>query len=107
MNLLENAVRYNRENGNVLIKLEVIGEKVRTTVADTGVGISNKDSEKIFTRFYRGDAGSKTGAEGSGIGLSMVCEILELHNSQLMLSSELGQGSSFSFELDVYRSREN
>ncbi|MBI5888116.1 MAG: sensor histidine kinase N-terminal domain-containing protein [Deltaproteobacteria bacterium] len=93
-NIIENAVKYNRQNGNVDI---TIGEDAGTaviSVADTGIGIPDDELEKIFDRFYRVDA-SRGQTVGSGLGLSIVRTIVEAHGGRIEVKSEQGKGSLF------------
>ena len=92
-NLIENAVKYNKENGTV--KLE--NNKNEITISDTGLGIEKKDQEKIFEQFYRSNKTEKI--PGTGLGLSIVKSIVELHGGNLSVKSESGIGSSFKISL--------
>jgi len=98
-NLISNAFRYGRENGTVLVSLKkelLSGSRQLCpvlTVQDNGIGISKEEQEKVFERFYRGDASRS--AKGTGLGLSLVKKAAELHNAQIELESEPDVGSTF------------
>jgi signal transduction histidine kinase len=72
-------------------------------VKDYGLGISNKDQEKIFERFYRGSEPQRMGIKGSGIGLTIVKKIMEAHKGHLTLESRPGEGSTFCIHLPIYK----
>ena len=96
-NLCENAVKYNREGGEVNIRVYVYGEGDSTVVlevADTGVGIPADLRERVFERFFRVDRSRSREAEGSGLGLSIVRHIAELHHAHIELESEEGKGTT-------------
>lgn len=100
-NLISNAVSYGKEGGNIKVTLHQIPSGVRGTVEDDGIGISRDDQVHIWERFYRVDA-SRTGKEDgshSGLGLSMVKWIAQVHGGNVRVESELGKGSCFTFEL--------
>ncbi|MCI7132045.1 MAG: ATP-binding protein [Lachnospiraceae bacterium] len=103
-NLLTNAVKYTRE-GSVTLKVRCTRlpdkEQVRLDVAvvDTGIGIKKEDQEKLFSTFQRVDEEANRGIEGTGLGLALSKQLLELMNSKLLLDSEYGRGSAFFFGL--------
>lgn len=99
LNLIENAICYNRENGSVEIASSKENEAVRITVADTGTGIAEEDRERIFDRFYRTDAAR--GTEGTGLGLSIAKSIIENHHGTIEVESKPGMGSCFSVILPL------
>ncbi len=89
-NLVDNAIKYNRENGNIEIK---ISEK-KLTVADTGLGIPQESIPRIFERFYRIDKSRSRAKGGTGLGLSIVRHIAEHHGAKIDVESTLGVGTS-------------
>lgn len=99
VNLLENAIKYTPANGSVRLFTEDIGEFVRVSVADTGIGIPFKDLPRIFERFYRVDEARTREQGGTGLGLAIVKHIVQLHGGDVAVSSETGKGSIFSFTL--------
>ena len=93
-NLLDNAVKYNRENGSVVALLEENADGSRSlTVSDTGVGIDPADQEHVFERFFRGDR-SRSSEGGTGLGLSIVKHAALAHGAKVSLSSKVGKGTS-------------
>jgi two-component system phosphate regulon sensor histidine kinase PhoR len=103
INLLSNAVKYTPKGGKVSVNSEVDESQqvVRVTVTDTGVGIPAEDLPRIFDKFYRVKANSKY-AKGTGLGLSLVKQIVEkVHGGRIFVTSEVGKGSSFGFELPL------
>ena len=97
-NLLSNAIKYSPEGGVV----EVVGERengaVRVTVRDSGVGIPGEQHDRIFTKFFRGDAAT-SGIAGSGLGLAFARAVVEAHGGNMGFSSSEGRGSTFYLEL--------
>jgi signal transduction histidine kinase len=102
INLLSNAVKFTDENGKVSVKLYTIGSKVKVEIKDNGIGIKEEDLPFIFERLYRGDK-SRHKIEGSGIGLTIVKNILQLHSAAIDVKSEEGQGTEFviTFNKDI------
>ena len=96
-NLLSNAIKFTQE-GAVKVHLKVEGQRCLVTVSDSGVGISKDDQQQLFDLFYRAED-SEFKAEGSGVGLALTKEVVELHQGQLSVESELGKGSCFTFSL--------
>ncbi len=92
-NLVSNAFRYGYEDGTTKVSLSAEGGHPVISVADNGPGIDAADQEKIFDRFYRGDR-SRT-EQGTGLGLSMVKKIADLHGARIVLKSAPGEGSEF------------
>mgnify|MGYP001822203553 FL=1 len=109
-NLLSNALKFTPENGKVKITLEQTStpdEGVLITVLDTGTGIKKQDIEKIFDRFYQVDGTSSREYEGTGIGLSLVKELVELHGGFIKVKSEPGFGAEFNVFIPGSISHEN
>ena len=104
-NLVENAYRYTPANGQVVVHLHAVnGSEVQIDVQDTGVGVDEKDKEKIFERFYRGEDPLVLAAAGNGLGLSIVKQLVEMHKGKIWMESEgEGMGSTFSFTLPTYK----
>jgi len=94
-NLLSNALKFTPEGGSVEVRLsDEDGRRIRLDVADTGIGIPEEDLPYIFDRFYR--SGNVGEALGSGIGLSLVRQYVEMHRGSVTATSELGNGTTFS-----------
>lgn len=94
-NLLSNAVRYTPENGMVSIELTRENGYAKISVRDTGVGISQEDMKKVFSRFWRADVARQSVDGGLGIGLALVKEVVDQHFGDVSVSSTLGEGSTF------------
>jgi len=94
-NLISNGIKYGNESGYVSVSASKIGDKTEVIVADNGVGISEEPIDKIWTRFYRVDDVRNDEYGSSGLGLSMVKSIIELHGGKITVKSELGQGTEF------------
>ena len=94
-NLLSNAVRYTPENGMVTVELARENGYAKISVRDTGVGISEEDMKKVFSRFWRADVARQSVDGGLGIGLALVKEVVDQHFGDVSVSSTLGEGSTF------------
>ena len=100
INLISNAYKYNVDGGKIEISLSCTENSVQFSVSDTGIGISEENIPKVFERFYQVNPSRTSGlSESSGLGLSMVKWIAELHGGKLTLESELGKGSTFTLIL--------
>ena len=97
-NLVNNGINYNHEGGRVTIDLEEKQNGIMVSVIDDGEGIDKNYHDKVFNRFFRIDK-SRTVKKSTGLGLAIVKHILENHNTNIHLQSELGKGSTFSFLL--------
>ena len=93
-NLIENAVKYNKENGKIYIKSKKEDNYLTVTITDTGIGISEKDLPYIFERFYRADKSRNSKNGGTGIGLAVAKELLEAHQAEIYVESDKN-GTSF------------
>lgn len=98
-NLIENAIKYNRPKGKVGISLEEGEKSVTISVTDTGMGIPKDELDKIFDRFYRVGRNSREGIPGSGLGLSIVKDIVGMHQGDIKVESTPGNGSVFTVTL--------
>lgn len=101
-NFIANALHYTPENGQVKASVEVTPQEIIVRVNDTGIGISEENQQKLFTKFYRVHSGLATGSGGSGLGLYISKSIIELHNGRIWVESKEGFGSTFSFAIPVY-----
>ncbi len=98
-NLMNNAVNYTGADKTVFVATRVYTDRVRVEIRDTGEGIPEEQLPVIWERYYRGERVHKRAVVGTGLGLSIVKNILLLHGARFGVSSELGQGSTFWFEL--------
>jgi PAS domain S-box-containing protein len=104
INLLTNAIKFNRQGGRVGVRVTA-GEPgtLNVEIRDTGIGIPPEEQDRIFERFYQVDASANRRAEGTGIGLSIVRDILALHGCSIRVESREGEGSRFIFTLPLGR----
>jgi len=102
-NLFTNAIKYNRQGGRICVSLEEDAEFVFTRIADTGVGISHQSLQEVFTRHFQEKTKPLGNAKGLGIGLSLVQEIVTLHQGKIHIQSELGKGTTFTVMLPKNR----
>jgi two-component system phosphate regulon sensor histidine kinase PhoR len=99
-NLLDNAIKYGRENGEVKVGATVLADHtVQISVADNGPGIPPDAVDRIFERFYRVDKARSREQGGTGLGLSIVKHIVNVHGGTLWVDSRLGEGTTFYFTL--------
>ncbi|HNX06867.1 MAG TPA: ATP-binding protein [Bacteroidales bacterium] len=98
-NLIENAIKYGKQNGRVKVTFYDWDEMVLVEVSDNGIGISQDDIPRIFERFYRTSHGKNVENRGSGLGLSIVKHIIEAHGQTINVRSSLGVGTTFGFTL--------
>lgn len=98
INLVENAIKYNRQNGRLVVKVSNRGNRVVLLVEDTGIGIEKVDLDKIFERFYRVDKAHSRQTGGTGLGLSIVKNNVESMGGQIRVYSKVGRGSVFLVE---------
>lgn len=100
-NLMDNALKFTQEGGNVTLALLPAGKCVEVRVSDTGPGISEKDQAVIFER-YRQNAPSDKKSKGAGLGLAIARMILELHDATIKVQSKINEGTAFMFRLPAY-----
>ncbi|KXX71289.1 hybrid sensor histidine kinase/response regulator transcription factor [Flammeovirga sp. SJP92] len=106
LNLLSNACKFTPENGKITLSINKEKDSLTIKVKDSGIGIAPEHLENIFNRFYQIDTPNVTNREGSGIGLSLAKEYVELHGGQLTVESTLGEGSCFSVKLPLEKIEE-
>jgi len=101
--LIDNAIKYNVLNGEVRIKLEVLKDRpfVMVSVEDTGIGISEEEKEKVFTKFFRSQKVVKKETLGTGLGLYLAKNIVERHGGKIWFKSEENRGTTFYFTLPL------
>ena len=97
-NLGENAIRYNRENGSVDIRVFSENGRPVLLVSDTGIGIPKEHQDRIFERFYRVDKSRSKQTGGTGLGLAIVKHIVAIHDASLTLESEEEKGTTIRVE---------
>jgi signal transduction histidine kinase len=102
-NLLGNAIKFSPEGGQITVTVEDAGTTVQASVADQGIGIPGDQHRLIFERFYQVDGSARRRFGGTGLGLAIVKGIVEAHEGQVWVESELGKGSTFSFCIPKYQ----
>ena len=101
-NLLNNAVKYSRPGGRVVLKAEKLSDnQMKITVSDQGIGISPEDTDRVFEKYYRGSSKEVTSRSGHGLGLYLAKRIVELHHGTISVQSELGKGTEFSIQFEA------
>ena len=99
VNLLDNAISYSNAHGTVWLTARQENGEVRIDVRDEGIGIAPEHVSRIFERFYRTDKARDRASGGTGLGLAIVKHIAQIHDGQVSVASEVGQGSTFSLHL--------
>ena len=94
-NLIDNAIKYNKENGTIDVALENEHHHVTVTITDTGIGIPEEQIDRVFERFYRVDKSHSREIGGTGLGLSIVKHAAIVHKAKINVESTLGEGTSF------------
>lgn len=100
-NLIDNAIRHNPNGASIKVKYEQANQDVIISIEDNGLGIPEEHLSRIFERFYRVDSSASKESGGTGLGLAIVKHILEAHNSKIEVESKLGEGTRFSFQLQM------
>lgn len=104
-NLVGNAFKFCGEDKKIIVNIKRIGKKVRCEVRDNGAGIAPDEVDHVWERYYKSSSNLVRPVEGSGLGLSIVKEILTLHKAQYGVTSKVGKGTTFWFEMDLVRSK--
>ncbi|MCF0122896.1 MAG: HAMP domain-containing histidine kinase [Ruminiclostridium sp.] len=102
-NLMENAIKYNLPRGSVTVTTARTEDRIRLTVADTGVGIPREEMDRIFERFYRVDKARSRAAGGTGLGLSIVRDSVRHYGGQISVAPREEQGTVFTVELPAWK----
>jgi signal transduction histidine kinase len=92
-NLISNAIKFTPAGGRVGLSVSLAGEDVVIVVADSGMGMTNEDQQRLFTRFFRTKAAVKI--QGTGLGLSITKAILDAHHGSIRVESQIGEGTRF------------
>ncbi len=98
INILNNAIKYSRNQGDIIVDAAKIRGYIKVDIKDEGIGIPQKDIKNIFLRFFR-VSGSASSFSGSGVGLYISSEIIKSHKGNIWVDSKLGEGSVFHFSL--------
>ncbi|WP_423802969.1 sensor histidine kinase [Paenibacillus dendrobii] len=99
VNLLHNAIKFTPHGGTVEVRLEAGEDAVRVRVEDSGIGISEEDQAHIFDRFYKADKSRTRSGGGSGLGLSIIQKIVQMHQGSVTATSRLGEGTTMTVQL--------
>ena len=102
-NLMSNAMRYTPHGGWVVVSVDSNRKDAIISVTDTGIGIAEEDIPKVFSRFWRSDVSRERAAGGLGVGLAITKEIIDQHNGTIAIQSELGKGTTFTFNIPLAR----
>jgi signal transduction histidine kinase len=105
-NLIDNAVKYSGESRRVIVSASAEGPSLQIAVRDFGIGIRREDLDKVFERFFRGGDELTRTVKGSGLGLTLVKEIVEAHHGKVYAESEPGKGSTFFIKLPLQKKEE-
>ena len=100
-NLLSNAIKFTPQGGRMRVETHADHDRVRVSIEDTGIGIDKSQRDRIFERFVQVDGSSSREFSGTGLGLSLVKGLVELHGGEIRVDSELGKGSKFTFHLPL------
>jgi signal transduction histidine kinase len=100
-NLLSNANKYSPTGASIMLVVDTVMPFVRFTVADTGVGISPEDQQKLFTAFFRSEDQAVRQETGWGLGLHLSKRLVEVLGGELTVKSEVGKGSTFTFTVPI------
>lgn len=106
-NIIDNAVKFCKEQGEIIVETNVIKDKAHISISDTGPGISEDNLKHIWTRFHKVDSSRGRHKRGIGLGLSIVREIIKAHGEHLDVYSQLGKGTTFTFTLALGEKYEN
>jgi len=105
-NLVENAIKYTPQGGDVLVKLDPSTTDLIFAIKDSGIGIPKDDIEKLFGKFYRGTNREALKQRGTGLGLAIVKSVAERHGGKVWVESELGMGSTFFMQIPLTQPKE-
>ncbi|SFM57333.1 PAS domain S-box protein [Methanolobus profundi] len=100
-NLMGNSIKFTTDNGKITFRSAIKGHELQISVIDTGIGISPDDQKKIFKPFSQIDSSTSRKYSGTGLGLALVKELVELHKGRIWVESEIGKGSVFTFGLPI------
>jgi hypothetical protein len=99
VNLLSNAIKFTKRGGHISVTAATTGDYVRIAVADTGVGIAADDIARLFDKYEQARSRSTRSEKGTGLGLYITKQLVELHGGEITVESEHGKGSTFAFTL--------
>jgi PAS domain S-box-containing protein len=100
-NIMNNAVKFTPENGSIVVSTELNGNYLEVSVKDNGIGISEESQKHLFTPFYQADSSCSREYQGTGLGLSLVRKLANLHGGKVTVESVLGKGSTFTITIPI------
>ncbi len=95
INIIGNSIKFTHEGGTIGIRVSSEGEEAIVSISDTGIGLTEEEKERIFERFYKADKSRTVSKGGSGLGLSIVKKIVEMHHGNISVESTKGEGTTF------------
>jgi two-component system phosphate regulon sensor histidine kinase PhoR len=101
INLLHNSIKFTPEGGTIHVKLAKQDSRIRVDISDNGIGISEEALPHLFERFYKEDKARNRSVSGSGLGLSIVKKIMDMHNGDVMAANSPKQGAVFTIHLPI------
>lgn len=101
LNLISNSIKFTPDGGTLSIKTHHAENMAQVSITDTGIGLSKEDQDKIFQAFTQADASTSRQYGGTGLGLSLVKQFVNLHGGRIWIDSELGKGSTFTFTIPI------
>lgn len=101
INIISNALKFTSEKGKITLNIENIENQIQIVIIDTGKGIPEQELSKIFDRFYMIEHAYETETQGSGIGLSLVKELVEIHRGKISVESEIEKGTKFILQFPI------
>jgi signal transduction histidine kinase len=101
LNLLSNAIKFTPEGGRISVQATLVAGAVQVAVSDTGIGIAPEDQALVFEEFRQVGGDTTRKSEGTGLGLALTRKFVELHGGRIDVTSQVGQGSTFTFSIPV------
>lgn len=103
-NILNNAIKYSPDGGNITVNVECDDDVIRVAIEDEGIGVSEEDAKRLFEKFYRVQSEASRNIGGTGLGLAICKEIVESHGGTIYAKSESGKGTTMVVELPIVES---
>jgi signal transduction histidine kinase len=100
-NLVSNAIKFTPSDGRVCLKAEIINNYLSLSVIDSGIGISSEDQKMLFEPFRQINPSPSQEYKGTGLGLTIVKKFVEMHGGDIIVQSQIGKGSTFTFTLPL------
>ncbi|MDZ7763070.1 MAG: HAMP domain-containing sensor histidine kinase [Melioribacteraceae bacterium] len=100
-NILSNAIKYNKTNGKIFIDVSTSEDYVKIKISDTGIGLKIEEKERLFQEFYRAKNEHTRGISGTGLGLTIVKQIVDSYHGKISVDSQYGKGTTFTIDLPI------